>query len=112
MDDGGRTDRPVSDTRKGPHPITSIADALKQYLSRAGLKRRLDQASVLEEWGELVGETIASVTKPESVTREGILFVRVKSSAWMQELQLMSPTILSLLGKRGKKIKRILWRLG
>jgi predicted nucleic acid-binding Zn ribbon protein len=44
------------------------------------------------------------------VTRDGTLFVAVGSAAWAQELQLMSPTILAALGRRGKRIKRIVWR--
>ncbi len=56
------------------------------------------------------GPQIAEVTKPLAVTRDGTLFVAVGSAAWAQELQLMSPTILAALGRRGKRIKRIVWR--
>jgi predicted nucleic acid-binding Zn ribbon protein len=87
-----------------------LGDALKGYIRRAGLKRRLDQASVIPEWEELVGPQIASVTTPHFVSQDGVLVVSVTSSAWMQELQLMSPEILRKLGTRGKKIKRIVWR--
>ncbi len=90
--------------------VTSLRDALDAYLSRAGLKRRLDQASVIPEWPELVGATIAEVTTPQVVLRGGVLVVSVNSSAWIQELQLMSPEILKKLGQRGKKISRIMWR--
>jgi predicted nucleic acid-binding Zn ribbon protein len=72
----------------------------------------MDQASVVEEWATLVGPKIASVTTPDAVAPDGALFVRVRSAAWMQELQLMSPAILKQLGEHGKKIKRIVWRLG
>jgi predicted nucleic acid-binding Zn ribbon protein len=73
-----------------------LGDALGAYIKRSGLKRRLDQASVIPEWPELVGPKIAEVG--------------VTSAAWMQELQLMSADILRRLGERGKKIKRIVWR--
>ncbi len=92
--------------------VTSLRDALDAYLSRAGLKRRLDQASVIPEWPELVGPKIAEVATPQVVLRGGILVVSVNSSAWIQELQLMSPEILKKLGQRGKKISRIVWRMG
>jgi hypothetical protein len=43
------------------------------------------------------------------VTRDGTLFVRVKTAPWMQELQLMTPEIIRKLGaERG--IKRIVWK--
>ena len=91
--------------------VTSLRDALDAYLSRAGLKRRLDQASVIPEWPELVGPKIAEVATPQVVLRGGVLVVSVSSSAWIQELQLMSPEILKKLGQRGKKISRIMWRM-
>ncbi len=91
--------------------LTSLRDALDAYVSRAGLKRRLDQASVIPEWPDLVGPNIAEVATPQVVLRGGILVVSVKSSAWIQELQLMSPEILKKLGQRGKKISRIVWRM-
>jgi predicted nucleic acid-binding Zn ribbon protein len=87
-----------------------IGEALAAYLRRTGLKTRLDQASVVEEWAELVGAPVARVTTAEGVTEDGILFVRVATAAWMQELQMMSPDILRKLGQAGKKIRRIVWR--
>ena len=88
-----------------------LSEALHGYIKKAGLKRRLDQASVVDQWAGLVGAKIASVATPDAVTPDGVLFVRVKTAAWMQELQLMSPAILKQLGEYGKKIKRIVWRL-
>ena len=99
----------MSDSK--PPPAISLEEALKAYLRKAGIKRRIDQASVIPEWPELVGPQIAAVTVPYLVTQDGKLFVGVASAAWMQELQLMSPEILKKLGARGKKIRRIVWRV-
>lgn len=96
----------------GERKATPLHDALAGYLERAGLAQRLDQASVVAEWPSLVGPRIAEVTTPVSVTLDGTLFVRVRSAPWAQELQLMSPTILAELAKRGKTIRRIIWRAG
>ena len=87
-----------------------IGDAIDTYVRHAGIKRRLDQASVIPEWAELVGPRIAEVATPIVVRQDGVLVVAVRSSAWMQELQLHSPEILRKLGQRGKKITRIAWR--
>ncbi len=95
-------------TRKGG--TQGIAEAMKGYLARSGLRDRLEQSGVIEEWPRLVGPQIARVTTPDSVARDGTLFVRVASAAWMQELQLMTPTVLARLGERSKTIKRIVWR--
>jgi predicted nucleic acid-binding Zn ribbon protein len=89
-----------------------VGEALAAYLRRTGLKTRLDQASVVEEWAGLVGAPVARVTTPEGVTEDGVLFVRVATAAWMQELQMMTPDILRRLGQAGKKIRRIVWRAG
>lgn len=89
-----------------------MGDALRRYLARKGLGTQLDRASAIADWAAIVGTPIARVTKPEGVSDNGILFVRVQSAAWMQELQLMEPQILEKLRRQGKKIERILWRVG
>lgn len=106
---GRRFRRRAAGEQRGP--AVPISDALDQYLERAGLKRRLVQASTISDWPELVGPKIAAVTRPEVVLEGGILVVSVKTAAWAQELQMMSPMILEALGSRGKRIKRILWRV-
>jgi len=80
---------------------------MKGYLSRAGLRERMEQTGVIDEWSRLVGAQIAKVTTPERVSQDGTLFVKVSSSAWMQELQLMAPTILAKLREKTKAIKAI-----
>ena len=89
-----------------------IGEILTGYLERRKLQPRLQQASVINDWQELVGQQLAKVTEPDSVDREGTLRVRVQSAAWLQELQLMSPTIIKELVRKGKRIKRIWWTLG
>lgn len=89
-----------------------VGEILSRYLSRTGLADRLGQASVVADWPRLVGDRIAKVSTPESVSRDGTLFVRVASSAWVQELQLVTPDILRRLNESGKTVRRIFWRAG
>lgn len=89
-----------------------IGEALEGYLRRTGLKRRLDQAGVVDDWPRLVGEQIARVTQAEGVSEDGVLFVRVATAAWMQELQMQSRTILQRLADAGRPIRRVVWRVG
>lgn len=100
----------MTDHRQRTTGIAAVGDVLRRYLSRAGLAERLGQASVVEEWPRLVGDRIAKVSTPESVTRDGTLFVRVVSSAWAQELQLVTPDILRRLNHSGKTVRRIIWK--
>ncbi len=90
--------------------LSPIADALASYLRTSGFSKRLQQASIIEEWAVLVGPQIAAVTAPESVTPDGLLRVRVATAAWATELSLMSPRILARLnaGRTGR-VKEIRW---
>ena len=93
--------------------LTPLAEALKSYLKRAGLVRRIGQAGVVESWADLVGPQIAKVTAAESVTPEGVLRVRVATAAWASELQLMTPQIMARINAgRARRLKSIRWVQG
>jgi len=88
-----------------------IGEALEAYLKRTGLKRRIDQAGIVDEWARIVGPQIARVTAAEGVSEDGVLFVRVATAAWMQELQLQSAAILKKLVLEGRPVRRVVWRV-
>lgn len=90
-----------------------IGDALSSFLDQSGLAARVDQAAIIPEWPALVGAQIAAVTEPLSIARDGTRFVAVRTNAWMNELSLMEPQLLSALNAReGRaKVARIHWRL-
>ena len=94
-------------SRKQPTPLS---DALASYLKQSGFSKRLQQAGVIEAWAELVGPQIAAVTRPESVTPDGVLRVTVASAAWATELGLMTPRILARInaGRTGR-VREIRW---
>jgi len=104
------TDRPNRPQKGRP---VAVAEALEGYLKRAGLARRVGQAQVIPDWPGLVGPQIAAVATPESVTPDGVLFVRVATSSWMTELQLMTPDIMARVnaGRGAGRIKSIRWLL-
>ncbi len=101
----------MSERRRGKP--TAVGEVLEKYLARAGLLQRLKQAQVVPEWPRLVGPQIAAVTRPESVTPDGTLFVRVATSGWMNELQLMTPQIMARVnaGRGPGRIRTIRWLL-
>ena len=93
-----------------PRHLTPLAEVLSRYLKRAGLSRRIGQAGVVESWPELVGPQIAKVTAAESVTADGVLWVRVATAAWASELSLMTPQILARVNTgRSGRIRQIRW---
>lgn len=95
---------------KRPQPISA---AIASFLDQAGIRDRVDQASVVPEWPSLVGAQIAAVTEPVLVTADGVLFVAVRTHAWMTELSLMEPELLASLNRRGGRVavKKIRWQL-
>ena len=89
---------------------TPLKDALDGYLRTAGLKKRLQQAAIIEEWAELVGPQIAAVTAPQYVTPDGVMRVHVASAPWATELGLMTPRILARVNQgRTGRVKEIRW---
>jgi predicted nucleic acid-binding Zn ribbon protein len=102
----------VSD-RKKKRP-ESVGSIIAGVLGDRGLAERVKQAAIIPEWASLVGPQIAKVTSPESITANGTLFVRVTTSAWMNELSLLEPELLkSLNASRDRApVRRIRWMLG
>jgi predicted nucleic acid-binding Zn ribbon protein len=93
-----------------PRPI---GEAITNFLERSGISRRVEQASVIPEWPELVGQQIAQVTEPLSIARDGTLFVAVRTSAWMNELSLLEPQLLSSINAKADRarVARIRWQM-
>lgn len=89
---------------------TPIGEAIAGFLQRHGLARRIAQASIIAEWDQLVGPQIAAVTEAESITADGVLWVRVATSAWAQELSMMTPGILARVNQgRTGRVKSVRW---
>ncbi|HTR20140.1 MAG TPA: DUF721 domain-containing protein [Gemmatimonadales bacterium] len=103
----------MTDKKPRKRAPMAVGEALKGYLTRSGVGSRIAQAQVVMDWPRLVGAPVAAVTAPESVTPDGTLFVRVTTSAWMNELQLMTPDIMARVnaGRGAGRIKTIRWLL-
>ena len=62
---------------------------------------RVEQASVVPDWPTLVGSRSRRSPSRLSVTADGVLFVAVRTHAWMTELSLLEPELLASLNRRG-----------
>ena len=82
--------------KKKSQPV-SIADVMAQVLAQKGMTERIAQVGAMNDWATSVGAQIAAVTEPLSVTADGVLWVRVTTAAWMNELSLLAPTLLQRL---------------
>ena len=100
-------------TDERPRRPSALGDILANVLRDSGLADRVEQAAVLPEWPSLVGEQIAAVTEPRSITADGTLWVSVRTHAWMSELSLLEPELLRALATRPLRspIRRIRWQL-
>lgn len=102
----------MSTSGRGRRP-QPISEAIARFLDESGLRERVEQASVVPEWPGLVGEQIAAVTEPLMVTADGVLFVAVRTHAWMSELSLLEPEVLAALNRREGRppVRKIRWQL-
>ena len=99
---------------RGGRPVP-VGTALSEWLKDAGLGRRLELVQALDRWSSAVGPQISAVTRPETVNAQGTLWVRVTTSAWANELSLMSPRILAQLNRGvapAAQIREIRWLVG
>ncbi len=92
---------------------STLGDVLAGVLRESGVAARIEQASIVPEWLQLVGAQIAAVTDPQSISADGTLFVAVTTNAWMQELSMMEPELLRTLNSTAGRapVRRIRWLL-
>lgn len=92
----------------------SIADVMAQVLAQKGMTERIAQVGAMDDWASVVGAQIAAVTEPLSVTADGVLWVRVTTAAWMNELSLLAPALLQRLNTVPGRapVKQLRFRLG
>ena len=90
-----------------------VGAVLERLLEQSGVAEQVRRQGAVEGWPALVGESIAAVTNARSIS-EGTLFVEVRSSAWLMELELMKGEILRRVnaGLEGTALERIVFVLG
>ena len=90
---------------------TNINDAIHQTLCGLGMAEKLSQYEVVNSWAEIVGDSIARVTKTESI-RDGALVVRVMHPAWRQELVFLKIELIEKINRTLKKeiVKDIIFK--
>ncbi len=105
---------PLSSARSGPQEGKPdlVGDLLPRVFHKLGVAVEVERQEALERWEGVVGERIAAVTWATAVSR-GVLFVKVVSSAWLTELNLMRHDILRRLnaGRGEGRIERIVFTL-
>ena len=90
-----------------PERVGGLVSAL---FDRLRISERVDRATAIGEWDDVVGEHIARVAQPLRV-RDRTLFVEVASAAWMMELTMMRRELLRRVnvGRTRGRIEKIVF---
>ena len=86
-----------------------LGPILRALVDKLGLDKKIRQYSILEEWPAIVGPRIAEVAEPYRVDG-GILYVRVRTAEWRNELTMRKPEILKKINAKENIIQDILFR--
>jgi hypothetical protein len=79
--------------------IMGIGAAIDLAVSKNRMGEHLRPHQAIALWSETAGDRVAAVAQAESV-RNGVLFVRVKSSVWASELTFYKPDLLHKLNDK------------
>lgn len=79
--------------------VTTAGDAVLAALDYHHIANEVRGERVVTEWTELVGPRIAQRTRPDRIV-ERVLWIEVATSAWLHELNLLKPQLLSGLLER------------
>jgi predicted nucleic acid-binding Zn ribbon protein len=79
-------------------PPEKIGLVLGDFLSERGYLNVCKEYDVMAKWNDIVGEKLFSVTKCDRVDN-GILYVKVTSAPWRQEIAFLKQEILSRIKK-------------
>lgn len=80
----------------GPSKVGQLVEGL---LKKHGVEEQVRRMGVLELWPEIVGESLAEVTRAKGVS-DATLFVEVRSSSWLMELNMMKGEFLERVNER------------
>ncbi len=71
----------------------SVASVLSGIARRHGMESKLLEHKLLQNWPDIVGEPIASHTRPDHI-RFKKLYLVVENSVWLQHLTFLKPDLI------------------
>lgn len=85
---------------------------LERVLEKHGVREQVQRMGVLDLWPDIVGEHLEKVTRAKGVS-DATLYVEVRSSAWLMELNMMRGEFLERVNERMVEVplKRIVFVL-
>ncbi len=73
--------------------IEDIGSIIGDVIKKSNMERKLNISKIFNHWKDIVGSEIYKKSKPERIAG-GILYVRVSTSIWANELSLMSDKLI------------------
>ncbi len=71
-----------------------IGNVFTQLFRDLGIDKAIQQNMAVSRWPEIVGERIAEISEAERI-ENGVLFVKVSSPVWRNELVFMKSNLIS-----------------
>ena len=90
-----------------------LSDVIAKVLKERGLGAQSTLAKLMPLWGKAVGEKVASHAAP-AMLKGGLLTITVDGSAWMNQLSMLSQTIIAEVNGAlgGEEVTELKFRLG
>ncbi len=90
-----------------------LSDVIAKVLKERGLGAQSTLARLIPLWGRAVGEKVASHAAP-MMLKGGLLTITVDGSAWMNQLSMLSQTIIAEVNAAlgGEEVSELKFRLG
>ena len=89
--------------RTNKHNQPAVADILPSLVRQNGWEVQLDLHSVFGNWVELVDPETAGHCRPLKI-RQGILWLEVENSAWLQQLRFQKYQLLETINAGSKAL--------
>ena len=88
--------------------MEQLKKVLQKTIERSGFENAILQEKAVSIWPDVVGKNISKISKATSVNK-GVLFVKVESATWKQELYMQKNEIINKINKKigSKAIKEI-----
>jgi len=81
-----------------------VGEILPRVLELMGLDNRFEEVKLMQGWAEVVGPVVAKKSRPRML-KNGILFIEVENSVWMQELWFHQKQIIERIRKQYPKVE-------
>jgi len=79
-----------------------IGNVFAQLFRELGIDKAIQQNMAVTRWGEIVGERISQISVAEKI-ESGVLFVKVSSPVWRNELVFMKSNLINSLNEALEK---------